>query len=82
MKVGDALHGHESWMDAVAISHDCRWFASGSRDKTLRLWELPSGKAIGEPLVGHIDCVTCVAISSDDRFITSGSSDRTVRVGT
>ena len=66
-------------MVAVAISHDCQWFVSASDDKTLRLWELPSGKAIGQPLVGHTDRVNCVAISSDDRFLISASVDQTVR---
>ena len=47
----DALHGHEDGVEAVAISHDCWWFVTGSDDKTLRLWELPSGKAIGQRLL-------------------------------
>ena len=73
------MYGHKGLVNAVAISHDCRWFVTGSKDKTLRLWELPSGKAIGQPLVDHTG-VNCVTISSDDRFVVSGSWDFTVRV--
>ena len=56
------------------------WCLSVSSGKTLRLWELPSGKTIGQPLVGHRKGVNCVAISSDDRFVISGSDDHTVKV--
>ena len=66
-------------MNAVAISHDCQWFISASRDETLRLRELPSGKTIGQPLVGHTGSVSFVAVSHDDRFVVSGSNDWTIR---
>ena len=74
------MHGHEDAVNTVAISHDSRWFVSASQDKTLRLWKLPSGKAVGQPFTGHTDFVNCVSISNDDRFIVSNSVDWTVRV--
>ena len=80
VRLGHALCSYGSYVRAVAISHDCRWFVFASPDKTLSLWELPSGKAIGEPLVGHTSTVICVAISSDDRFVVSGSKDGRIMV--
>ena len=74
------MHGHRERINAIMISHDCQWFVSASQDKTLRLWELPSGKTIGEPFAGHSRAVDCVAISSDSRLVVSGSMDRTISV--
>jgi WD40 repeat protein len=34
------LRGHESAVDAVAISPDSRWVVTGSSDNTARLWPL------------------------------------------
>ncbi|KAG8738083.1 hypothetical protein FRC10_007294 [Ceratobasidium sp. 414] len=51
--------------------------ASGSADKTVRLWDAASISPIVGPLMEHLDEVTCVAFSSDSRRVASGSSDRT-----
>ena len=67
-------------MTAAAISHGCRWFATGSCDETVRLWESPSGKSIRRPFTGHAGDVKCVRISRDDRLVASGAGDETVRI--
>jgi WD40 repeat protein len=35
------LRGHTNLVKAVAISRDRQWIASGSDDKTVRLWGVP-----------------------------------------
>ena len=65
-------------MRGVAISADGRVVVSGSRDKTVRLWDVESGSQIGEPLCGHNDWVETVAISADSRMVVSVSSDGNV----
>jgi glucose repression regulatory protein TUP1 len=52
--------------------------ASGSGDRTVRLWDLDSNQQILRLLVE--DGVTTVAISPDNRFVAAGSLDKSVRV--
>eukprot|EP00361_Fabrea_salina_P007327 CAMPEP_0202439488 /NCGR_PEP_ID=MMETSP1345-20130828/36188_1 /ASSEMBLY_ACC=CAM_ASM_000843 /TAXON_ID=342563 /ORGANISM="Fabrea Fabrea salina" /LENGTH=324 /DNA_ID=CAMNT_0049054023 /DNA_START=21 /DNA_END=992 /DNA_ORIENTATION=+ len=73
------LKGHGREVFSVAISSKDEFLVSGSADKTLRVWSLPSGQ-MTLVLTGHIKAVTSVAISSDDKFIVSGSYDTTLRV--
>ncbi|KAG1900477.1 WD40-repeat-containing domain protein [Suillus fuscotomentosus] len=54
--------------------------ASSSRDKTVRLWNVGTGKLLGEPLEGHTGAVFLVSISPDGTRIASGSEDKTVRL--
>jgi WD40 repeat protein len=53
---------------------------SGSRDGTIRAWNLQTGKAAGRPLLGHRSDICCVDLSSDRTRIISGSVDHTIRV--
>jgi tetratricopeptide (TPR) repeat protein len=71
------LTGHTSPVNAVAFSPDGRYLASGSYDKTVRVFEVGSFREI-RTLTEHV-LVKAVAFSPDGRYLTSAEY-KTVRV--
>jgi WD40 repeat protein len=65
---------------SVAFSPDGHWIASGSFDKTVRVWNSETGEPVGLPLIGHTDSVNGVAFSPDGLQLISGSGDCTIRI--
>jgi len=72
------LPGHSSFVNSLAISPDGQILASGSWDKTIKIWNLETAELIGT-LTGHSDRVNSVAISYDGKMLVSGSSDETIK---
>jgi WD40 repeat protein len=73
------LVGHSAEVDAVAMSPDGRRAVSASRDKTLKVWDLESGREM-RTLAGHSNSVSGVAVSADGRLAVSASYDKTLKV--
>jgi hypothetical protein len=61
---------------ATAFSPDGRFLASGSMDKTTRLWRLPGGKH-AHTFAGHRGWVLALAFAPDGKTLVSGSLDTT-----
>ena len=64
---------------SLVYSPDGSVLASGSRDRTIRLWNLETGELL-HTLRGHTDGINSVAFSADGSTIISGSRDDTVRI--
>ena len=66
-------------VNGVALSGDGRLAVSASGDKTLKVWEVESGREL-RTLAGHTDLVNGVALSGDGRLAVSASGDQTLKV--
>ena len=73
-----SLHGHNHFVSSLALNSDNTKLVSGSWDKTIRLWDIPSSKS---DLIfkGHTKDVLSVAFSHDERLIFSGSMDNSLK---
>jgi WD40 repeat protein len=71
--------GHTWGVTSVAFSPDGSMIASGSGDKTIKLWRVSDGFLL-RTLEGHTDSVSSVAFSPDGSMIASGSRDKTIKL--
>ncbi|MDB9450641.1 protein kinase domain-containing protein [Dolichospermum circinale] len=73
------LTGHSSLVWSVAYSPDGQTLASGSFDKTIKLWNIKTGNLL-QTLEGHSDSVDSVAYSPNGQTLASGSRDSTIKL--
>ena len=64
---------------SVCFNQSGTILASGSRDTTIRLWDIKNKKEI-TTLEGHDQSVQSVAFNSDGTILASGSSDLTIKI--
>lgn len=73
-----SLKGHTSGITSIAFSPNGDLIATGSSDRTIRVWNL-LGESVSRPFLGHTSSVCAVAFGPDGSYIVSGG-DKTIRL--
>ena len=73
------LKGHLQAVVALAFSPDGKTLASGSEDRTIKLWNIPSGAGL-RTLRGYSLWIQAIAFSPDGKTLASGSGDGTTEL--
>ena len=72
------LSGHKDWVRSLTFSVDGTLLASGSDDKTAKLWDIQTGGII--KIYSHTSQVVSVSISPDNTTLASGCKDGSIHL--
>ena len=77
------LSSHLGWVRSIAIDYENRLFATGSADRTIKIWNFPkasvgSSDALQLTLTGHISAVRGLAFSPRHPYLFSCAEDKKV----
>eukprot|EP01065_Artemidia_motanka_P037357 TRINITY_DN4579_c0_g3_i1.p1 TRINITY_DN4579_c0_g3~~TRINITY_DN4579_c0_g3_i1.p1 ORF type:complete len:489 (+),score=111.50 TRINITY_DN4579_c0_g3_i1:118-1584(+) len=70
--------GHEDTIISACFSVDAKYLATTSRDNTMILWDVTTGKQI--LTFEHEKVVICCCFSKDAKYLVSGCQDKVCRV--
>ncbi|MEI6428623.1 MAG: hypothetical protein WCO45_09600 [Pseudanabaena sp. ELA607] len=73
------LEGHTQLITDCSLSNDGQIGLSGSRDCTLRVWNLEKGTC-EHILIGHDDRINACSLSGDGKIALSAADDQTLRL--
>jgi hypothetical protein len=68
----------DDWVNSAQFSSDDQRVVTASEDKTARVWDAATGKALSEPMK-HDDVVCSAQFSADGQRVVTASKDNTAR---
>ncbi|KAG8467219.1 hypothetical protein KFE25_000535 [Diacronema lutheri] len=77
-KLMRVISGHLGWVRCIAFDTTNEWFATGSNDRTIKIWDLASG-VLKLTLTGHISTVRAICISDRHPYLFSVGDDKMVK---
>jgi pleiotropic regulator 1 len=84
-KLSTVLSSHLGWVRCIAMDPYNRLFATGSADRTIKIWDLPMAcagvdtTALQLTLTGHISAVRGLVFSDRHPYLFSAGEDKTVK---
>lgn len=73
------LVGHLGWVWSVVFSRDGSKLASCSSDKTIRVWDVQTGKCL-QVLQGHSGSIWALAFSPEGKILASGGDEAAIKL--
>jgi len=77
-KLMRVISGHLGWVRSVTVDPTNQWFATGSADRTIKIFDLASG-TLKLTLTGHINAVRGLAVSARHPYLFSAAEDKMVK---
>jgi WD40 repeat protein len=74
-RIIQTLKGNKSWVWKISISNDGNFVASAGYDRTVRVWNLKTGKLAGIGN-GHSDKVYSVIFTKDNQIVSGGEDGK------
>jgi len=74
------VNAHSTYILKVLISPNCRYLATASADKTIKLFDVENGFSHLKTLKGHHRWVWDIAFSAGSAYLVSASSDKTAKL--
>jgi serine/threonine protein kinase len=73
------IPAHSQGISSIAIASDGQTLATGSFDKTIKLWNLQTGQEL-QTFRGHSGRILSVAIAPKEPILATGSDDKTIKL--
>lgn len=73
------LPAHTDAVTGIAVSRDNKFLVSGSRDATVRFWNLKTA-TVFHTLAKHQAPITAIALSLDGQLLATGGDDYTIKL--
>ena len=77
-KLYRVISGHLGWVRCATVEPGNEWFATGSADRVIKIWDLASGK-LKLSLTGHVSTVRGLVVSPRHPYLFSCGEDRQVK---
>ncbi|KAI7907602.1 WD40-repeat-containing domain protein [Cokeromyces recurvatus] len=70
---------HDKDINTICVAPNDKYFATGSQDKTAKLWNVDTGELVGT-MKGHKRGVWCARFSPVDQVLATSAGDKTVKI--
>ncbi|PFH37473.1 WD domain, G-beta repeat-containing protein [Besnoitia besnoiti] len=77
-KLHRVIAGHLGWVTCIAVDPTNEWFATGSNDRLIKIWDLASG-TLKLSLTGHVSAIRDIKISSRHPYMFTCGEDNRVK---